>query len=611
MATPTAKCLLTAVFSLNIALFCANFISFFDLDELDDVKYGIDIINTPVLSGKADDSNIMYMKSKYGQQYECKLPDMEDHEKEQEEEKLASEIGISELLKPMEAQPCLIKTKGWWTYEFCYRKTIRQYHMDDGNIIGDVISLGNYHSEMDWSTNSNSSETKRHKINRYHSHLYKNGSVCDLTQRQRESEVRFMCDEVGLDTIHRVDEPSSCMYLITIHTNRVCKHPFLRPPTSLKPKPILCYPALNKEQFDEFTDKQNLFNLSKVFALHYFSSHLCHRKPPAEDTLAVTISTEFLKLEEDDKKDDKKVEKEVEQKEDGEDDEEEASIETEEEEDALLVKEFKEGLDEIKPDKAKLAEMSDKLHESILDQFDDILAETQEDFNDDSIFDHIDYKVAAKKLAATLTTLLESIDDKQVLNEKRRKLDENEKDAAENSEKKVRTARGGYGIDDDDDDDDDDDKETTGKKVPTSTGGIGLTDDYEDDDDDDDRVRVRVTKVNIAGEQMQKETEIYDSKYRKIEKAVQEDLENAGINPDGKIEVKIIAYDPNDDESGMTVLSEEETTYFKDMIIGILGGGQETTNEAIRHQRLEDNYNFVWGETSSSQQSTLDSDDAE
>ena len=34
---------------------------------------------------------------------------MTDYEKEQEEEKLASDIGISELLKPMENAPCLIK----------------------------------------------------------------------------------------------------------------------------------------------------------------------------------------------------------------------------------------------------------------------------------------------------------------------------------------------------------------------------------------------------------------------------------------------------------------------------------------------------------------------
>ena len=52
---------------------------------------------------------VLYLASKFGQRYECQLPDMTDYEKEQEEEKVASEVGISELLKPMETAPCLIK----------------------------------------------------------------------------------------------------------------------------------------------------------------------------------------------------------------------------------------------------------------------------------------------------------------------------------------------------------------------------------------------------------------------------------------------------------------------------------------------------------------------
>ena len=54
---------------------------------------------------------VLYLASKFGQRYECQLPDMTDYEKEQEEEKVASEVGISELLKPMETAPCLVKVR--------------------------------------------------------------------------------------------------------------------------------------------------------------------------------------------------------------------------------------------------------------------------------------------------------------------------------------------------------------------------------------------------------------------------------------------------------------------------------------------------------------------
>lgn len=37
------------------------------------------------------------------------MPDIGELELELEEEKAASEIGVSELLKPMETAPCLVK----------------------------------------------------------------------------------------------------------------------------------------------------------------------------------------------------------------------------------------------------------------------------------------------------------------------------------------------------------------------------------------------------------------------------------------------------------------------------------------------------------------------
>lgn len=53
------------------------------------------------------------MTSKYGQQYECQLPNIAELELEMEEEKAASEIGVSELLKPMETAPCIRKVTSY------------------------------------------------------------------------------------------------------------------------------------------------------------------------------------------------------------------------------------------------------------------------------------------------------------------------------------------------------------------------------------------------------------------------------------------------------------------------------------------------------------------
>lgn len=30
----------------------------------------------------------------------------------------------------MADEPCLVKTKDWWSYEVCYKKIAKQYHME-------------------------------------------------------------------------------------------------------------------------------------------------------------------------------------------------------------------------------------------------------------------------------------------------------------------------------------------------------------------------------------------------------------------------------------------------------------------------------------------------
>ena len=42
------------------------------------------------------------------------------------------------------------QTKDWWTYQFCYGEEITQYHMENGKIAGDIISLGKYESDKTW-----------------------------------------------------------------------------------------------------------------------------------------------------------------------------------------------------------------------------------------------------------------------------------------------------------------------------------------------------------------------------------------------------------------------------------------------------------------------------
>ena len=80
------------------------------------------------------------MTNKFGQRYSCTLPDVSEElgraaAADNNPEALTRETKA--LLAPMaKAAQCMLKTKDWWTYEFCYGQAIRQYHME-----GEEMSL--------------------------------------------------------------------------------------------------------------------------------------------------------------------------------------------------------------------------------------------------------------------------------------------------------------------------------------------------------------------------------------------------------------------------------------------------------------------------------------
>lgn len=74
-----------------------------------------------------------------------------------------------------------------------------------------------------------------------------NKTVCDT---------QFVCEEGGADYIARLDEPETCSYVMTIHTMKICHHPFLKPPTPTQTVTITCNPLLTDTEYQEF--KENM-----------------------------------------------------------------------------------------------------------------------------------------------------------------------------------------------------------------------------------------------------------------------------------------------------------------------------------------------------------------
>ncbi|XP_058635176.1 protein OS-9 isoform X2 [Onychostoma macrolepis] len=604
---------------------------FLNLEELNEMKYGIQILPDPVIMGQMED--VMLVSNKYKQLYECRLPAqaVRFHQDPVSEADVQgySGPGVPDLLMPMQTAPCLVKTKDWWTYEFCYGQHIRQYHLEDSEIKGDVLFLGYYDSEFDW-TNETAKASKQHKLKRYHSQSYVNGSKCDLNGNPRETEVRFVCEEGSSDYIARVDEPQSCRYVLTVHTSRTCQHPLLRPPSTAKPQGIVCQPALSAQQYMDYVKAQvsdtkrkveqiseELKNLDEILSKDDKNKGLQNDK--ADENPAV--HSDEPPLSESETKEGEVAE---------------VGSVSEEPED----KDFWDGVtkpastESSTPESENPQEPQDsQLHEN------DIFGE--EKFNFKIITDPAD--------------LMKFVQHLRESNQKNRKA-ELEKESQQSSQKR------------EEQEEEKSEERAAGREVEVEEGDEDerLLQEFEDEMAD---LSVPSSKIEELKEEMQKE-------FDNIIEEAQQELENEGLkgefdrtqatqtlentlgklldrledktghesepetekNTDmhknthsqhkteggpspgspnlvpktpGKIEVKILTR-KTAEEAGDQWLTEEDTKSFRELLINLLTGGtEEVYKEQKRQQELENNYKFVWGEKQEESQSAGNSDSDE
>ncbi|KAJ6363305.1 hypothetical protein OIU78_003476 [Salix suchowensis] len=139
-----------------------------------------------------------------------------------------------ELLEALKGL-CFVRQEGWWSYELCYQQKLRQFHMEDEKekVVQEFI-LGVYDEEATAAFNQNLSDISTLKdprskdaSQRYHAHQYTNGTICDLTNEPRETEVRFVCSEPRA-MISSITELSTCKYALTVHSPVLCKHPLFQ-----------------------------------------------------------------------------------------------------------------------------------------------------------------------------------------------------------------------------------------------------------------------------------------------------------------------------------------------------------------------------------------------
>uniref|UniRef100_A0A3P9BMJ1 Endoplasmic reticulum lectin n=1 Tax=Maylandia zebra TaxID=106582 RepID=A0A3P9BMJ1_9CICH len=590
------------------------------------MKYGIQILPDPVILGQTEE--VMMVSSKYKQLYECRLPAqaVRFHQDPATEPDSEGYTGpdIPDLLKPMHNAPCLLKTKDWWTYEFCHGQHIRQYHLEDTEIKGDILFLGYYESEFDWS-NETAKASKQHRLKRYHSQTYVNGSKCDLNGNPRETEVRFVCEEGSGDYIARVDEPQSCRYVLTIHTSRTCQHPFLRPPSTAKPQGIVCQPALSAQQYMDYVKAQVSDTKRKVEQISEELRSLDEIADPsimgvcvlililtrvsisgfetgpadvskdgesdeAEDSdfwegvtkpaiekfnfKIITDPADLMKFVQHLKESNRKVmhrlsnpflfsrHNRVTEKLD----------EEEKDEEDPVLQEFEDEMADLSVPSDKIEEIKEEMQK----EFDNIINEAQQELETEGLKGEFDRTQATQTLETTLDKILDHLEEKDVQDPEQK---------TSGGQRASDPARGSPSL---------------APKHPA-----------------DDHVKIKITKyktgINPDGEVKVQEVGEGDPQWQHIKDVVKEQLEKAGLKAEGKIEVKILTR-KNAEEAGDQWLTEEDTKSFRELLINLLTGGtEEVYKEEKRQQELENNYRFVWGDSQeeSKSSSSYDSDDVD
>ncbi|XP_059416085.1 protein OS-9-like isoform X2 [Carassius carassius] len=604
--------------------------AFLNLEELNEMKYGIQILPDPVIMGQMED--VMVVSNKYKQLYECRLPAqaVRFHQDPVSEPEVQgySGPGVPDLLKPMQTEPCLVKTKDWWTYEFCYGQHIRQYHLEDSEIKGVVLFLGYYDSEFDW-TNETAKASKQHKLKRYHSQSYVNGSKCDLNGNPRQTEVRFVCEEGSSDYITRVDEPQSCRYVLTVHTSRICQHPLLRPASTAKPQGIVCQPALSAQQYMDYVKAQVSDTKRKVEQISEELKNL-------DEILSKDDKKKGLQ---DDKTDEDPAvhsdDPPLSESETKQDEVAEGDLVREEPED----KDFWEGVTKPASTESSTPD-SENPQEPQDNQLDENDRFGEENFNFKIITDPAD--------------LMKFVQHLRESNQKNRKA-ELEKELQQSSQKR-----------EEEEDEEKREERAAGREVEEGDEDEKLLQEFEDEMGD---LSVPSSKIDEIKEEMQKE-------FDNIIEEAQQELENEGLKGEfdrsqatqtlentlgklldrledktghesqpeteentemhksthtehkaeggpsagspnlvpktpGKIEVKILTRKTAEEE-GDQWLTEEDTKSFRELLINLLTGGtEEVYKEQKRQQELENNYKFVWGEKPEESQSTGNGDSDE
>lgn len=143
---------------------------------------------------------------------------------------------VPSLLQPLvDARTCVKRNEGWWTYEFCFGRSIRQYHRDSEGKVTAEFSLGQYDAAKNQELAASGGSLVVEHIDATHDvarpaflELYDQGSHCKEFDHYtpRRAKVYYYCSQGGASHhILAVKETQTCAYAIKVSSPALCDHP--------------------------------------------------------------------------------------------------------------------------------------------------------------------------------------------------------------------------------------------------------------------------------------------------------------------------------------------------------------------------------------------------
>lgn len=133
---------------------------------------------------------------------------------------------VSPVQSFLSGKNCLHGGNGWWKYEFCYGRSVVQYHQErDGTKT--IVNLGRFNKQkhLEWIAANPNKKPKPLELRKHLSHFYSDGSSCDKTGTSRQTEVKLKCVEnhkspssVSLFLL----EPKTCEYVLGVESPLIC-----------------------------------------------------------------------------------------------------------------------------------------------------------------------------------------------------------------------------------------------------------------------------------------------------------------------------------------------------------------------------------------------------